>query len=227
MNILFTVKYNCKRELQMKITIGIPVIYCASCVSHCIGNIKNQDVELLFVDNNSDMAIKQLIRPYRTIVNPKNVYVNPAWNQLMAAFLESDRDLLIIMNSDLYVKHDLISKLKLLPLDEEKIIVCLNLASEFVEAPRTVTKINGGAAGVFLALTKAMVKLVYPIPDSIKLWFGDNWIYQRLQKHGYQLTIYSDLQAKHGSSASVSVLPEACEVIERDKVAWEALQQMI
>jgi len=208
---------------QMKILVGIPVIYCYECVDNCVKHLRGQSADVLIVDNNAEPTIKDLIKPYQKIVNQSNVYVNPAWNQLMQAFLNSEYDLLVILNSDLYIKHDLIHKLKQLKIDEDKIMVCLNLVHDFNGEPRTATVIPSGAAGVFLALTKTMAKAVYPIPDPLKLWFGDNWIYQKLQKLGYKLTVYSDLQAKHGWSRSVSVLPEAHRIIEEDKVAWQSI----
>ena len=208
----------------MSIMIGIPVIYSLNCVKTCIEHAKDQKAELFIIDNNSDKAIKRIIEPYKKIVNPQNVYVNPAWNQILEEFLQSDHDVVVIMNSDLYLKHDVIQKLSELDLDKDKTIACLNLVDKFDDCERKITYVNDGVAGVFIPLTKKMAKEVYPIPPEIKIWFGDNWIYQRLQKIGYRFTIYSDLQARHIWSSSVGALPEAHQVIEQDKLAWLTVQ---
>lgn len=211
----------------MKTLIGIPVIYCPQCIQKTIDCIKNQDCEILIIDNSTDQKIKDIIKPYNTITNPKNNYVNPSWNQIIKHFLNTDNDLLIIQNSDLYLKHNAIQKIKELKIDEDKIIPCLNLVQEYNENPRKIQVVLGGVAGVFIPLTKKMAQIVYPIPESIKIWFGDNWIYSKLQKEGYKLTIYSDIQATHQWSSSVSTLPEAHMLIEQDKKEWITIQQQI
>lgn len=211
----------------MSIMIGIPVIYNANCVRTCIEHLQGQNAEVFIVDNNSDKTIKKIIEPYRKIVNPENVYVNPAWNQIIEEFLKTDHDVVVIMNSDLYLKHDVVHKLSQLGLDKDKIIACLNLVDKFSECERQITYARDGIAGVFIPLTKKMAKAVYPIPPEIKIWFGDNWIYEKLKKIGYQFAIFNDLQARHIWSSSVGVLPEAHQVIEQDKLAWLTVQTRI
>jgi hypothetical protein len=210
-----------------KVMVGIPVIYCPPCVQKCIDHLKNQDCEIFIIDNNAEPRIKQIIAPYKKTVNEKNVYVNPAWNQIIAEFLVSDNDILIIQNSDLYLKSDVISKVKSLDLDNDKIIPCLHLVNSFTECSRETHVVPGGVAGVFIPLTRKMAELVYPIPAELKLWFGDNWIYEKLQKHGYELTVFSDLQATHQWSSSVNALPEAAKIIEGDKIAWKTVSTLI
>lgn len=211
----------------MSTMIGIPVIYNETCVRICLEHLKNQNTELFIIDNNSEESIKKLIEPYKKIVNAQNVYVNPAWNQILEEFLKTDHDLLVIMNSDLYLNHDVIKKLSELDLDRDKTIACLNLVDLFYECERQITYVSGGVAGVFIPLTKKMAREVYPIPPELKIWYGDNWIYEKLKKIGYQLTIFNDLQAQHIWSSSVGVLPEAHQVIEQDQLAWPTVQTRI
>lgn len=211
----------------MSIMIGIPVIYNETCVRICLEHLQNQNAEVFIIDNNSDESIKRIIEPYRKIVNPQNVYVNPAWNQILEEFLKTDHDVLVIMNSDLYLNHNVVKKLSELELDRDEIIACLNLVDSFSDCERQITHASGGIAGVFIPLTKKMAREVYPIPPEIKIWYGDNWIYEKLKKIGYKLTIFNDLQAQHIWSSSVSVLPEAHQVIEQDQLAWPTVQTRI
>lgn len=209
----------------MSIMVGIPVIYCAECVRSCLRCLKNQKAEIFIIDNNSDSEIKEIIKPYKKIVNPKNVYVNPAWDQIIEEFLKSDHDLLVIMNSDLYIKHDVIQKLSDLDLDGQKTIACLNIVTNFSECERVVTCVDSRVfpvPGVFIPLTRKMAREVYPIHQDIKIYFGDNWIYDKLQNMGYTVRFFSDMQATHGLSKSVDALPEAQEVIKQDVLAWHS-----
>lgn len=208
----------------MRIMVGIPVIYDVDCVRRCLEHIKEAD-EILIVDNNSTLDIKKLIQPYNKIVNDKNIYVNPAWNQLMSYFLDhKEFDTIIILNSDIYLKNDVIRKIKTLDLDGDKIIPLVTGVSAFENVKELKTSVvTDGVPGVFLCMSRKMVELVYPIPAEIKLWFGDNWIFQKLRKAGYKMTVFNDLQAMMDWSRSISKLPEATKIIEEDKVAWSLI----
>jgi hypothetical protein len=64
---------------------------------------------------------------------------------------------------------------------------------------------------------------VYPIPDDLKLWYGDNWIYCKLQKAGYKFHIYKAIEGMHAVSKSVNYLSESERgpIIDSDKNLWE------
>jgi hypothetical protein len=211
-----------------KILVGIPVIYDANCVRRCLAHIKDAD-GILIIDNNATTEIKEIIRPYNKIVNDKNIYVNPAWNQIMRYFLDHPEfDTVIILNSDIYLKHDVCTKIRLLDLDSQKVIPLLTGVKEFTDVQEATTLVvEDGVAGVFLCLSRKMVEAVYPIPEEIKLWFGDNWIFKKLRLLDYKMTIYSDLQAMMDWSRSIGKLPEATTLIEEDKKAWSLVSKRI
>lgn len=211
-----------------KILVGIPVIYDTNCVRRCLAHIKDAD-GILIIDNNATAEIKKLIEPYNKIVNAKNVYVNQAWNQLMEYFLaHHEFDTIIILNSDIYLKHDVCTKISLIDLDVQKVIPLVTGVSAFSDsAIKTTQVVDGGVPGVFICLSRKMVEIVYPIPSEIKLWFGDNWIFNKLQLLDYKMTVYSDLQAIMDWSRSISLLPEAHTIIEDDKKAWNLISKKI
>lgn len=209
-----------------KILVGIPVIYDANCVRRCLAHIKGAD-GILIIDNNATLDIKEIIRPYNKIVNEKNIYVNPAWNQIMLYFLDHPEfDTVIILNSDIYLKHDVFTKIKSIDLDAQKVIPLVTGVSAFYDSPNPTTQVvEAGVPGVFICLSRKMVELVYPIPSEIKLWYGDNWIFNKLQLLDYKMTIYSDLQAIMDWSRSIGLLPEAHTIIEEDKKAWNLVSK--
>lgn len=211
-----------------KILVGIPVIYDFNCVKRCLAHIKGAD-GIIIIDNNATPDIKNLIEPYNKIVNDKNIYVNPAWNQLMRYFLDHPEfDTIIILNSDIYLKNDVFKKLKLLDLDAMKVIPLVAGVSEFSDVLEpSIRIVEDGVPGVFICLSRKMVEAVYPIPEEIKLWFGDNWIFGKLRKLDYKMTIYNDLQAIMDWSRSIGKLPEATALIEEDKKAWNLISKKI
>jgi hypothetical protein len=202
-----------------KILVGIPVIYCDECVKLCLESLSSQAADLIIVDNDSTPEIKKMIKDLPTIVNPKNVYVNPAWNQLMKYFLETDHDYLIILNSDMILENGAIDKIRNIDIDSEKTIVLPNVSDHHIS--EGILTIDWGFPGIMIVLTRKMVEIVYPIPNTLKLWFGDDWVFKRLKKNGYQLQIHYGIKAKHSGSRSISSLKEAESLIECDKVNWQ------
>ena len=98
-----------------------------------------------------------------------------------------------------------------------------------VNPPDTVNEIPGGFPGIMIVLSKEMCKAVYPIPNGLKLWWGDVWIFAKLQKLNYTLNIYSEMEVIHinGGSRSVFNLPNYTKIIEEDNVIWETVKHLI
>lgn len=98
----------------MKFLVGIP---CLSGADHCRAAIESvifkNNTHVLLIDNGAEKSVKNLLSSFfgmrnaDIIHNEKNIYVNPAWNQILDFFLNhSNCDYLLIMNSDLIVhKH--------------------------------------------------------------------------------------------------------------------------
>lgn len=200
------------------VMVGIPVIYCEECVKLCLESLREQDSHVFIVDNDSTSEIKKMIESYPKLVNDRNLYVNPAWNQIMKYFLDSNYEKLIILNSDMILNNDVIEKISAINIDEDLSIVLPNVSDH--DMNEGSLEIEWGYPGIMIVLTQKMAKLVYPIPESLKIWFGDDWIYRRLIKNGYKLRIYYDIKAHHSGSRSIVSLKEASEIIEQDKLNW-------
>lgn len=228
----------------MKFLVGIPALYGYQHTKNAIESVLNQnDVDLLLIDNGGDDDINRIVEEYEShlsvkiIRNQKNIYVNPAWNQIIKYFLKTDcpvYDLLCIMNSDLALNKgwsEVIRKRLRAKQNESfvpKIATDMRLFERvadpsYMEA-QTVTE---GTAGVFITLTKKQAELVYPIPETIKIWFGDQFVYERLRKNGYVTVIPESLIAIHGNSQTVSRLPGISELIEIDKLEWEKIKHSV
>lgn len=208
-----------------KILVGIPVIYCEECVSDCISSVEQQADDLIIVDNNSTPEIKKIISDKNKIVNPQNVFVNPAWNQIMKYFLSTDNDILIILNSDMVVRDGALDVIRSVNIDEELSIVLPKQVKDFSNpVSYNIETIPGGYPGIMIILTRKMCELVYPIPHEIKLWFGDDWIFKNLINSGYSLRIYSSIECIHGGSRSLFSLPDYSSIIDQDKIKWEEIK---
>lgn len=213
----------------MKIICAIPCLFGEKHTEEAIKSVLNCD--LLLIENGSEQSVKDVIKKYesstvKVIRNPKNIFVNPAWNQAIEYFLESDYDYLLIMNSDLILhrnyKQVLYNRWERNP--DEIILPIIQDNINFDVPPffAPAQEVHEGTPGVFITLNKKQAKIIYPIHESVRIWFGDSYIYSTLRALGYKTVIPSNLFACHYHSGSQNVqrLKEAPAIIEEDKKAW-------
>lgn len=224
----------------MKYMVGIPCLYGYEHTKEAIRSVVYKpNTEVVLVDNGAEESVKKLIYDYvignknvSAIHNKENIYVNPAWNQIISAFLQSDSEYLLIMNSDLilqdqwhYVLNSYLSDNKDIPVpvitDD---IGLIDYCYPLFDGSYGQEEVFEGIPGVLIILNKAQANLIYPIPETIKVWFGDNWIYDGLRKAGYKTVILKNLLTYHSGSQNVSKVPGISEIIENDKREWEKLK---
>ncbi len=204
----------------MKLLIGIPLLYNGDTCRKAIESVVNES-DVLLIDNGANHDVKIVIDEFYqlpnvfVIRNKENIYVNPAWNQIMEFFLKWNYSQLVIMNSDLIMEpgwsNYIIDGISAVPCDIE------------TKEDKIVTE---GTAGIAIHLNREMVKLVYPIPETLRIWFGDQHIYERIRKAGFKTIVKAGYIAYHyhNGSQTCQRLPEFQEIIELDKQAWKQLK---
>lgn len=213
--------------MSLKILVGIPVLYNdTTCLKAFRSVIEEADV--LIIDNGAEDDVKQAIRIFKdelhghgifVIENEANKYVNPAWNQILKYFLDSEYyDQLIIMNSDLIMHKGWSQTLV-------NGISCVSTGGEHKQDE----EVFAGTPGIAIHLNKEMAKLVYPLPKSIKIWFGDQFIYEKIRKAGYKTIIRANWMVHHwhNGSQTCQKLPEFQEIIAQDKLAWLEIEKTL
>lgn len=204
-------------KIFVKILVGIPCLFGAVHTKESIESVINES-DVLLIDNGADQSVKDVISKYNChkIYNKENIFVNPAWNKIIDFFLNNKSyDSLIIMNSDIIMEKGWSDVLNNVPTD---VIAIPNLGNleENIE-------VHSGTPGVFIHLNRKHAKIIYPIPEYCKVWFGDQFIYTVLRNLGYKTIIYHELKANHYHSGSqnVSRVNGISEIIEEDKKYWE------
>jgi GT2 family glycosyltransferase len=213
--------------------IAIPFLCGPDHSKLAIESVLNQQYhDLLMIDNGSDAQTKAVLNHYHSlenvhiISNPENIYVNPAWNQAMEFFNERPQyDYLILMNSDLILQKEWFIELEtFFNSNENKIPVPIitDDLNKYSTIDKSFNVIYGGISGVFVVVPRSGLKRVYPIPDGIKVWFGDNWIYDILRGVGYETGVLNSLITHHwwGGSRSIAKTPNVLHRIELDKINW-------
>ncbi len=214
-----------------KILIGIPMLYGPEHCRECLESvIYKKDVDVLVIDNGAEKRVKDMLLDYvhlpnfHIIINPENIYVNPAWNQIMQFFLKIDYKHLIIMNSDLIMHEDWDIVFRKRVSTVVLPVIVDNFYKVDVESQKGVF-VFSGTPGVFITMNRKQVELVYPIPSEILVWFGDLWIFTILREKGHHTFIPESLLAKHYWSSTVSKVDGISEIIEKDKLAWEIVRE--
>lgn len=221
---------------MIKLLISIPCLYGPEHTEKAIASVCKED--LLLIDNGAEQSVKDILNHYdklnnvKIIHNQKNMYVNYAWQQAIDYFLEHlEYTHLIIMNSDLVMHASWATVLKnRLTQELNQISIPLlkkdsNLSTEIdIAITKNIKKPIAGTAGVFIVLNQKQAKIISPIPYKyIKVWFGDNWIYDTLRGVGYVTIIPDNLLAFHYISQNVQKVKNVGEIIEKDKQSWQKI----
>lgn len=218
----------------MRYLVGIPCLYGSEHTKLAIESVaRTYDVDLLLIDNGAEKSVKDLIKTYEAapdvfvISNPENVYVNPAWNQIINFFLLNDKyDYLVIMNSDLILQKDWKKVMDFYFKVYPDVIPLPVIGSDSTVYDKEIElvfehhEVFKGTPGVLIVINRKHAKIVYPIPDYIKVWFGDNWIFEILRSLKYRTIVIQNLLAYHAWSQNVNKVEGIHEIIEQDKIEW-------
>lgn len=176
-------------------------------------------VNTFFVVNNPELDFLVHDRPH--VVNNENNYCNGGWNQAMEYFLKGECDYLLLSSSDVIMGPHWWEKL---PLEQEVWLPTYAPNLELLKNWRAeYRKIEGNPQGACTLLPREAVKVIYPIPETLKLWFGDEYMYGKLRNQGWKL-MEGPFTAFHYGSLGIFSSKEAYDVIESDKIAWSKLQ---
>lgn len=213
--------------------------YTGSMVDSVLRNSAGHDVRFIFVDNGSHDGTFEFLSgvPNSKIIrNSENVGVNRAWNQLNAAVLEMDPqpEVVVLANNDILAGPGWLDR----PLEE------LRKGEKFYYLPNGILhnestfdqdvlasrndwrgKTGPGRAGWCIFYTPREIRLFHPIPEALRLWFGDDWIHYKLERAGYQCRTLGDSFCLHYISKTISDYPGMTTVIENDKAVWRELMR--
>ncbi len=219
-----------------KMLLSILCLYGEGHTRECIESVINKpNIDLLLIDNGAEESVKNLLNTYeqnnptvKVLHNPVNIFVNPGLNQCMQYFLEHpEYEYLIMINSDLilYPNWDEVVR-KRLAIDSneicmptivpDKMFTGMQPNSDVVEG----TVITGGVNGVFMIVNQVQANIVCPIPESLLIWFGDNWILELMRGFGFKTIMSNNFLGYHAHSQNVSKVEGISAMIEADKVAW-------
>jgi GT2 family glycosyltransferase len=183
-------------------------------------NCEKGTYEFIFIDNGSLDSTLNFLRNVpdsEVIANKKNLYVNPAWNQGFHRFLQKNIPYCCLCNNDVIVGKNWLDPIfeAFQKRKSEMYVPCSNMApkkefNDIKEFGSYHSKIENKNPiyyplvlefpGWCLFMKREHVKKFYPIPESIKVLRGDDWIIDLLYHEGIVPTASSHCYAYHHES---------------------------
>jgi len=185
------------------------------------------DDPILFYDNGSSPSFKNLLDDQNLIYlrKDKNQFVNPAWNEI---FDIVDTKYLTLLNSDCFVESnnyfdDIIPHMKknniIISSCKTKNVKFYNFIIKYLYQIKYRLKFQNKKRldftnksrrqGWLMTINLFIYKsLDYKIPDYLKVWYGDDWIWNQMLLNNLNTAIYTNKYALHVKGTSTSTIPE-------------------
>ena len=190
----------------------------------------NPDSKILLFDNGSSPSFEKLITNldieyYR---EEKNIYVNPAWNKI---FDLTNTSYLTILNNDCFViskdyfpsaikymeeNNILLSSCKTMSFKSTKFLKFDTYLNRFYSYKKINFIENARRQGWLMTLNlNEYKKLNYKIPDYLKIWYGDDWIWGQVRGHKKRAGVFKNYFCGHVKSYSTTN-PDIQNIINDD-----------
>lgn len=208
-----------------KFSVIIPTIWASEYTTPLLEELSNSEFvgEIILIDNTDYILYPKQgwdFDKVKLIKENKNTYVNPAWNK---GVLEAKYNYVTICNDDIlfnpneyfyYINQALnILDVGFIGSHSQNYEDKLNDA----EIELYDNKTNTGGWGCLFSFNKSIWK---PIPDGLKIWYGDNWI------HGTNPNIFQlrgiKIQTKMSTSSDRE---DVRDVRDNDTIHWHRLLQ--
>lgn len=200
------------------ISVIIPTMWKSELIADSLKQLVKHDLvgEIILIDNYEGVTpIKFIDSKILHIREGKNTYVNPAWNKgvKLARF-----DKILIMNDDVDTDMSVIDLVYPFITPENGMIgsgtTCWKPYYHKDSTPDVVeTRWRTVCYGCLFFIHKESYT---PIPDTMKIWFGDDWLFRKSGKPNYQIQNWF---MGGDASQTVNSLPVS-DILQSDRNAY-------
>jgi GT2 family glycosyltransferase len=211
-------------------------------VESVVKNSAPHKVNLYLLDNGSKAkGVHEYMKSIAGAVvirNETNRWVYGGWNQLLARALGDKPEYVCLMSNDVQVAPGWLPPMiremdrslgrrYLLPNGNFPAGNFEGEVRKYVagSVPLLTSKVVPGRSGWLLFFRAEDIPLFYPIPETLKLWYGDDWIHWSLKRNGFSCLSVMDSCALHYGSKTLQVMDqsEKVRIIAQDKVEYRRL----
>jgi GT2 family glycosyltransferase len=211
------------------IFLGVPCYReDAALLRDAISSFLDPAVQVLVVDNGASGECKAVLREFdgqlQVIHNEENVYINPAWNQIAAEFLRSDASTLVIANADVVVSAGWAQHLAHAVRTPGKFWFArvVDDRAQLNATSPTPSTHPTHSAGTFFAIDRNDVSCCFPIPSELRMWYGDNWIFDFLAHMGVDGVRVDSIWTWHAGSVSSKQVPRFDAMVRQEQQEWHS-----
>lgn len=180
----------------------------------------NKNSKILLYDNGSTPSFESIAKEKNIdyFRENENIYVNPAWNKIFELVQTKfvtllNNDCFIISNNyfNEIINHMIENEIVLSSCKTFNIKKICYYKLKMYEFFYKVFKnkklkfiLQGRRQGWLMTLDLGIYKtLNYKIPEYIKIWFGDDWIWSELLKNKMKIAIYKNRYCLHVQSTTI------------------------
>ena len=185
-----------------KVSAIIPTLWRAKEFTDHLVNVLVEDEsvgEIIIIDNApADFFYDN--EKVVTLRQEENLYVNPSWN---LGVEESDYDKFIILNDDIIIPYNFVSKLEkwltkdkgIIGIDKPSVIKVADCSNENItfldrEIALKSIVIRDWGFGIVMAGHR---NSYYKIPENIRIWYGDDYLTQMNNEQGKVNYVIDDI----------------------------------
>ena len=212
-----------------KVSAIIPTLWRANEFTDHLVNVLVEDEsvgEIIIIDNApADFFYDN--EKVVTLRQEENLYVNPSWN---LGVEESDYDKFIILNDDIIIPYNFVSKLEkwltkdkgIIGIDKPSVIKVVDCSNENItfldrEIALKSIVIRDWGFGIVMAGHR---NSYYKIPENIRIWYGDDYLTQMNNEQGKVNYVIDDIPIFTKMSAT-SDLEDFNEIKNIDTLMYE------
>jgi glycosyltransferase involved in cell wall biosynthesis len=210
---------------MLNLTVVVPTLWKSSSFPDYIKSVADLSVirEVLIVDNNHKDNHPIDHPKINILVQKRNIYVNPAWN---LGFRLASGDIFCLLNDDLILKPEVYSYV--IQLFEEDNLGEIGLIG--LDWNCTIGQLNSREilerdSAYFGCIMFMRTQYYQPIPEILKIWWGDDFLMQRCLLSGKKILAISGyaLTKQEGSGSINDDKKLFTPVMTRDSFFWSKL----
>lgn len=213
------------------ISVVIPTMWKSHRTEELLIRLNSSKIvsEIILIDNDPDNKIDNLdkIDKLKYWTANENIYVNPAWNKGVEL---AENQIVCICNDDITFDID---PLFLFVINNKKLLGSIgmhshnylkeseeNMLYELKNKEELHRHLKGSGWGTCVFVNKSNWK---PIPEGLKIWYGDDWI-SSMNGKMYALRTSQKMETE---MQTTSGRPELSEIVKKDIFYWSILEKHV
>lgn len=209
-------------SINQSLSIVVPTLWKVSSFPERITSLANSDVisQIIVIDNDPVHSFRLSHPKINVLSKGGNIFVNPAWN-LGVKFVVSR--FTCLLNDDIEATPELLEYVvSILNNDNSKSIGLIGLAEDIDEKVlgyRVATLRNEGFGEAMFFHTKNY----FPIPNHLKIWCGDDYLFLRSELEGRIILEVTGLVRSDSMKSSSTINSNRVSftpILKRDLNLW-------